>query len=117
MIAASFVWLSLLPAAVITAAVFWFLRWMATGRLTKRTPADGGVILLLVMVPVTLWATAVPAKTIPQVYRLLTGVAFFYAIVNWCNNPKRLRLLLLGINPGRIAAGDLCGGQRPMAGR
>lgn len=96
MIAASFVWFSLLPAAVITAAVFWLLRWFATGRLTKRTPADGGVILLIVMVPVTLWATALPAITIPQVYRLLTGVAFFYAIVNWCNSPKRLRILLLG---------------------
>ena len=54
------------------------------------------MILLLVMVLVTLWATALPAKTIPQVYRLLTGIAFFYAIVNWCNNPKRLRLLLFG---------------------
>jgi putative inorganic carbon (HCO3(-)) transporter len=96
MIAASFVWLNLLPAAVITAAVYWFLRWIATGRLTRRTPADGGVILLMVMVPVTLWATALPTKTIPQVYRLLTGVAFYYAIVNWCSNPKRLRFLLLG---------------------
>ena len=96
MIAASFIWLSLLPAAVITAAVFWFLRWIATGRCTKRTPVDGGMILLLVIVMVTLWATALPGKTIPQVYRLLTGMAFFYAIVNWCNTPKRLRFLLLG---------------------
>lgn len=96
MIAASFFWPSLLPAAVITAAVFWFLRWIATGRLSKRTPADGGMLLLLVMVLVTLWATALPAKTVPQVYRLLSGMAFFYAIVNWCDNPKRLRLLLLG---------------------
>jgi putative inorganic carbon (HCO3(-)) transporter len=96
LIAASFVWLSLLPAAVITAAVFLFLRWIATGRITKRTPADGGVILLLVMVPVTLWATALPAITIPQVYRLLTGMVFYYAIVNWCSSPKRLRFLLLG---------------------
>jgi putative inorganic carbon (hco3(-)) transporter len=96
MIAASFVWPSLLPAAVVTAAVFWFLRWISTGRLSKRTPADAGVILLLVMVLVTLWATALPAKTIPQIYRLLTGVALFYAIVNWCNTPKRLHLLLLG---------------------
>ena len=96
MIAASFIWLSLLPAAVITAAVFWLLRWIATGRLTRRTPADWAVILLMVMVLVTLWATALPAKTIPQVYRLLTGVAFFYAIVNWCNSLKRLRFLLLG---------------------
>jgi hypothetical protein len=78
MIAASFVWLSLLPAAVITAAVFWILRWIATGRLTRRTPVDFAVILIMVMIPVTLWATALPAITIPQVYRLLTGVAFFF---------------------------------------
>jgi len=97
MIAASFIWLSLLPAAVITAAVFWPLRWLATGRFTKRTPADWGVIVLMVMVLVTLWASALPTKTIPQVYRILTGIGFYYTIVNWCNNPKRLRFLLLGM--------------------
>jgi putative inorganic carbon (HCO3(-)) transporter len=96
MIAASFVWLSLLPAAVITAAVFWLLRWIGTGRVSRRTPVDGAVILLIVMGLVSLWVSAVPAITIPQVYRLLTGIAFFYAIVNWCNSPKRLRILLLG---------------------
>jgi putative inorganic carbon (hco3(-)) transporter len=95
MIAASFIWLSLLPAAVITAAVFWPLRWIATGHFTKRTPADWGVVLLLVMTLVTLWVSALPVKTVPQVYRLLTGIAFYYAIVNWCNNPKRLRFLIL----------------------
>ena len=96
MIAASFVWLSLLPAAVITAAFFWLLRWISTGRVFRRTPVDGAVILLIVMGLVSLWVSAVPAITIPQVYRLLTGIAFFYAIVNWCNSPKRLRILLLG---------------------
>ncbi len=96
LIAACFPWPGLLPAAVITAVIFWFLRWMATGRLSKQTPADTGVILLVAMAVVTLWATALPTKTFPQVYRLLTGVALFYAIVNWCNNPKRLRTLILG---------------------
>lgn len=98
MTAASFISVRLLPAAVITAAVFWLLRWIASGRPTRRTPVDGAVLLMMVMVLVTLWATAIPEKTIPQVYRLLTGVAIFYAILNWAKHLKHLQLLLLGIS-------------------
>jgi len=96
-IAASFVWPSLLPAAVITAAVFWPVRWAATGRFSLRTPGDWGVELLLVMIPVTLWATSLPAETQTQVFRLLTGMALYYAMVNWGSSPKRFRLLAAGL--------------------
>ena len=95
MIGLSFVWPSLLSATLITAAVFWILRWAAFGVLTLRTPADWGILLLLGTLPVTLWATALPEKTIPQVYRLLSGVALFYAIINWGSTTRRIRQLLL----------------------
>ena len=96
-IAASVVFPRLLPVAVGIAAAFWVIRWAGTGRLSLRTPADWSITLLLLMVPVTLWATALPEDTVPQVYRLLTGVALYYAVVNWSAIPARLRLLVYGL--------------------
>jgi len=100
-IGVSMVWPSFLLAAVITAAFFWLLRLIVDRRLTRRTPGDWGIILLVIMVPVTLWATSLPEKTQPQVLRLLSGIALYYALVNWCNTPRRLRMLL----PGYTLAG------------
>ena len=54
------------------------------------------------MVPVTLWATARPELTHPQVFRLWVGTGFFYAVVNWANTEARLRLLLLGVAGGAL---------------
>jgi putative inorganic carbon (HCO3(-)) transporter len=96
MVAASFVWSSLLPAAVLTAAVFFIVRWIAYGRLTKRTAVDWPVILILITAIITAWVTALPSKTNPQVFRLLSGVAIFYSIANWSNTRKRLDFLLIG---------------------
>jgi putative inorganic carbon (hco3(-)) transporter len=97
MAAASFLIESLLPWAVLTAAVFWPVRWLAFGRLTVRTPADWGVLLLALMVPVTLWATALPELTHPQVYRLGLGFGLFYAVANWTVTESRLRWLAMGL--------------------
>ena len=86
----------LLPYAAAAAFFFLFVRWLANGHLTLRTPLDTALVLLLVMLPVTLWATALPDVTVPQVYRLLIGIAFFYAIVNWAITADRLRWGVLG---------------------
>ncbi|MBN1146284.1 MAG: O-antigen ligase family protein [Anaerolineales bacterium] len=96
-IVASMVWPCFLPAAVITAAFFWVVRWIAYGRPSVRTPADWPIALLLVMVGVTLWISPLPEKTSLQAARLVSGVALYYAIANWTNTFKRLRLALNGI--------------------
>ncbi len=80
----------LLPWAMLIAAFFWPIRWIANGRPSLRTPADLSNVLLLLMIPVTLWATALPEKTIPQVYRLVLGILFFYTIINWTGYTKKL---------------------------
>jgi len=97
LVAGSFITARLLPVAAAAAALYWPLRWLGRRRLSLRTPADGGILVLLLMAPVTLWASALPEKTIPQVYRLLAGIGLFYAIVNWTDSTKRLRLLLAGL--------------------
>jgi len=87
----------MLPWAVAIGLCFWLVRWLAYGYLTKRTPADLSIILLAIMIPVTLWATALPEITNPQVYRLLTGVLLYYAVVNWTSTTQRFRLVTASI--------------------
>jgi putative inorganic carbon (HCO3(-)) transporter len=100
-----------LPVALAVAAGFWFLRWFAYGRLTRRTPADWPLGLLILTLPVTLWATALPDVTQPQIYRLLAGVALYYAIINWTTSPGLLRLVAAGL----VAAGLLLALSAPVS--
>ncbi len=91
------------PVALVIAALFWGVRWLAAGRLTVRTPGDWAIGLLLLTLPVTLWATALPDVTRPQAWQVLAGVALYYAVANWAAgaawaaNAARLRWLMLGV--------------------
>ncbi|MBP8110230.1 MAG: O-antigen ligase family protein [Caldilineaceae bacterium] len=92
---------ALLPA-LIALALYWPIRWLAHGRPSVRTPVDWPLLFLVaVMVPVTLWATALPDLTQPQVMRFGAGIGFLYAMINWANRVDRLRWLLRGL----LAAG------------
>ncbi len=91
----------LLPVALAVAAFFWLVRWLAYCRPTVRTPGDWPIGLLVIMLPVTLWATALPDITRSEVLRLLTGIALYYAIVNWTDRTVRLRV----VAGGAVAAG------------
>jgi putative inorganic carbon (HCO3(-)) transporter len=95
-LAASVAFTRLLPAAVDLALLFWPLRRLALGHFGRHTPLDWGVGLLVLMLPVTLWATPLPGTTLPQVLRLGSGILFFYAVVNWAGDGRRLRWLVLG---------------------
>lgn len=86
----------LLPIAVSVAAFFWLIRRVGTGTWSVRTAMDWPVVLLGLVVPVTLWATALPDQTIPQVTRLLAGMALFYSIVNWAASAARIIALVYG---------------------
>lgn len=96
-----------LPVALAVAGGFWFLRWLASGRLSARTPGDWPAGLLLLLIPVTLWATALPDVTQPAVYRLLIGLALYYAIANWTTSASRLRLLTAGLTAAGLLLATL----------
>jgi putative inorganic carbon (HCO3(-)) transporter len=100
-----------LPLALTLAASFWIVRWVAYGRPSVRTSADWPIGLLLLTLPVTLWATALPDVTRPQVLRLAAGIALYYAIVNWTTTAGRLRLLSLGL----VATGLLLALSAPVS--
>ncbi len=87
-----------LPLSIGVALAFWPLRWWLTGRMSVRTPADLSIVLLVLMIPVTLWATALQERTSIQVLRLAAGIGLFYSLANWASaNLGRLRLLVLGL--------------------
>lgn len=94
--AASLFWDSLLPVVVLTAAFFWILRLVGYGYLTVRTPVDWGIAFICFFLLVSVLITSVSGKTIPQVWRVLTGIALFYALVNWGVSRTRIRYLFKG---------------------
>ena len=97
----------LLPVALVVAAFFWLVRWLAYGRPTVRTPGDWPIGLLVVMVPVTLWATALPDVTRAEVLRLLMGLALYYAVANWAGSTARLLLVAAGLAAAGLALAAL----------
>lgn len=96
-IAASIADEKLLPLAFKVILCFGLLRWLFQGRFSIRTPVDGAIGLLLLTLPLTFLTTSHPEITRPQVYRLLTGIALCYTIVNWATSPARLRFLATGM--------------------
>ena len=97
----------LLPVALVVAAGFWLVRWLAYGRPTVRTPGDWAIGLLVVMIPVTLWATALPEITRPEMLRLLMGLALYYAVANWAGSTARLLLVAAGLAAAGLALAAL----------
>jgi putative inorganic carbon (HCO3(-)) transporter len=88
---------ALLPFVPVVALFFWLIRWVGTGRLTRRTPLDLAVVLLILVACVNLWATAVPRETEIQLYRLFSGIALYYALSNWATSSTRLGLVIAGL--------------------
>ena len=82
--------------ALVISASFWVIRRISLRHFSLRTPGDLGIMLLLAMIPVTLWTTTLPEVTETQVLRLLCGMALYYSIINWCNSYVRLKLILPG---------------------
>ena len=97
-IGTSMVFTHLLTYALAVTAIFWALRWIGSGSPSIRTPIDWPVIILVLMTAISFWATALPETTYPQVYRLLLGIGFFYAIINWTNTKTKLQILILALS-------------------
>jgi putative inorganic carbon (hco3(-)) transporter len=99
----SVIWNRFLPYTLLIAFIFWVIRRFSLGYFSVRTPIDWSVCLLLVMVLVSIFVTSLPEKTLPQFYRVASGIALCYAIVNWTNTRQRLRLVILLIVLAGIA--------------
>ena len=81
------------PWAAAAITLLWLLRRLATGRLTVRTPSDVPILVILLLLPVALWASANTDMTYPALYRLIAGIALYYAVVNWTVSSRRLAMV------------------------
>jgi O-antigen ligase len=86
-----------LPGVVIIGIVYWIIRRYSGGRFTERTVLDLSILIFLLLIPLNLWTTAIPLKTYPEIFRLLSGIILFYAVVNWALTSKRIRWMVVGV--------------------
>ncbi|MGD2205705.1 MAG: O-antigen ligase family protein [Anaerolineae bacterium] len=85
------------PSAVVALAllmipVLWILHRLARGRFVTATPVDIPLFILLLTLPVGVWAAALPDLAIPHVIKYLLAVAFFYALVNTLTTSRKVKL-------------------------
>ncbi len=79
-----------LPVVVVAYLVVLFIfRSIAVGRLAGHTPVDVPLFLLLLTLPVGLWASADLRVTLPRTYAFMAGLAVFAAVAVQ-RNPKLL---------------------------
>ena len=81
---------TLTVGALAALVLVWLLRWFATGHPGISTPLDVSLLLLLVMVPIAVWASALPDLTLPKVTGLILGIATFRAMVHTGRRPPYL---------------------------
>lgn len=77
--------------------LIWMARWVTTGTLSARTPMDIPILTILIMVPVSLYASVDWTLSLPKVYGIILGVALFYAVVNWVHTMREVWLAAFGV--------------------
>ncbi len=86
-------------AGLLWLAALFLLRFAATGRWLRQTPADLALLGLLLLLPLGLWAAPQHDVTLARSYAFVADVALFYAIAAQARNralPWADWLLLLG---------------------
>ncbi len=81
---------TLLPFAIAMLIGLRLWHWYRSGFFTQRTSVDIPILFLLLLMPLTQWISIKPEVTWVQVLRLVFGIVWFYAIINWANTLKRL---------------------------
>jgi putative inorganic carbon (HCO3(-)) transporter len=71
--------------------------YLLGGRFVIRTPLDIPVLLLLILLPVTLLVTPDRTLTLSHIYKMISSIALFYAIVGFFEEKPWFKLGALGI--------------------
>ena len=88
----------ILPKATVVAGLLlilflWLVRWVARGHVTVHTPMDIPILGLVVMLPVSLYASVDLQLSLPKLTGIILGVATFYGIVNTVQTKKDIWLI------------------------
>ena len=86
-------WMPKWAIAIALAAipVLWLVRWLGCGSPIRATPLDLPVLILLLTVPVGVWAAAIKSFSLPEIYRIVLGVGLYYGAVGTLAFTRRLR--------------------------
>jgi putative inorganic carbon (HCO3(-)) transporter len=84
-------------AGMIALGSLWVARWWVTGRLTAATPMDVPFLGILVMLPISLYASVDWSLSLPKIYGILLGVAIFYTVVNAIDTISRVKLVVFAL--------------------
>jgi len=85
------------PLGFAILVLVWLSRWAATGKLSRPTPLDWPIVVLLLMTAVSLAASVSPNRSWLRVPVIILGVATYYGLVNALGEEKHLRWLALGL--------------------
>lgn len=82
--------------------IVWLVGWFGTGRPGARTLLDGSLLMLALMVPIAVWASALPELTLPKLTGIILGLATFRATVKAVRTRRNLEqatavFMLLGL--------------------
>ena len=99
------------PAAIALILTIWAMRAWLARKISTRTPFDIPIILLLILLPFNLAISPNLFLSLPKIYGIILGIAFFYAIVNHISSPRDLKLaiFLLALLGLAIAIAGLIG--------
>ncbi|MCW1969650.1 MAG: O-antigen ligase family protein [Anaerolineae bacterium] len=105
----------LLPIAIGIVLLLRGWQWHKARRFTRRTPIDSAALFLLLLMPLTQWVSIKPDATWVQVQRLVFGVLWFYAVLNYAQTIREITLLnhsLVILGVGLALAGPILINQR-----
>ena len=86
------------PLALLLVVGLWLVRWAARGRLVPRQPlVNGCLLVLLAMLPLSLWASVDLSLSWPRLYQIVYGVALFYALSGTVRGERQARWFVTGL--------------------
>ena len=77
---------------LIALPILWMGARVATGRAVPATPLNAAIVLMLIMVAVSLYATIDLQFSLGKVAGAILGVAVYWAATRWLTTPARLRV-------------------------
>lgn len=69
-------------ASLLLILFLWLVRWVARGYVTVHTPMDIPILGLVIMLPISLYASVNLQLSFPKLTGIILGVATFYSVVN-----------------------------------
>jgi putative inorganic carbon (HCO3(-)) transporter len=80
--------------ALLLLPAIWLMRWALVGRVTPQTPLDWPILLILVMILVSMWATFDLSFSMGKITGLLLGIILYYAIVDLAGTEASLKVVI-----------------------